>query len=79
MNIYDMDNYELDIFLDYLNDIIKQSVIHGGDCGGAYYTNYKHLETSIYTLIFWLGIKERVVLYKKDNIPMLIIKENLDL
>lgn len=79
MNISNMDNVELEIYCDYFNDIIQQAVIHGGDGGGAYYSNYEELEKSILTFVYWLGLKDKVVLYKKDNTPILLIKENLNL
>ena len=71
----ELEEDELDIFCIFINDIIEQAISHGGD-GGAYYTNQEELEQSIYCFIHWLGIEDKVVLYR-DKEPKLLLKTKL--
>lgn len=70
--------YSLEVFCNIVNDIIEQAITHGGDTGGAYYINQEELESSINYFIEWLGIEDRVILYKDDR-PKLLLKDKLEL
>ena len=48
-----MSEHEKTILVECLNDIIKNAVIHGGDCGGAYMSNPQGLLEAIETLRKW--------------------------
>lgn len=68
--------YSLEAFCNIVNDVIEQAITHGGDTGGPYYINQEELESSINYFIEWLGIEDRVILYKNDC-PKLLLKERL--
>lgn len=72
-----MKKYSLEIYCDYLNDIIEQAIIHGGDVGGAYFVNKEELIKSIKTFIDWTGLNKYLIIYKSD-FPKLLIKNNLE-
>ena len=67
----------LDVFCEWMNNIIEAAIIHGGDAGGAYCCNQKELERHIQILINWLGIKEKVIIYR-DAFPKLLLRNKLE-
>ena len=72
----ELNDIELKIFCEHINSIIEEAIEHGGDCGGAYFSNQEALEHSIILFLNWVGLNKYVTLYK-DNIPKLIIKEKI--
>ena len=71
-----IDECNLEIFIDYFNDIIEQAIIHGGDAGGPYFVNEEKLLQSIIIFLNWTGLYKYLTIYK-DDIPKLIIKKYL--
>ena len=57
-----------DILIDYINKIIEESVIHGGDAGGSYNTNEEDLVSIMTEFGKWYGLKNYVII-DKDGIP----------
>ena len=71
-----LNDNELEIFCEHINSIIEEAIEHGGDRGGAYFSNQEALEHSIILFLNWVGLNKYVTLYK-DSIPKLIIKEKI--
>jgi len=73
INKEELDEYELEIFIEKINDIIEQAIIHGGDTGGAYCSNEEKLLHSINMFLKWTGLDNYLTIYK-DDIPKLLMK-----
>lgn len=72
----ELNDNTLDIFCEWMNNIIEAAIIHGGDAGGAYCCNQEELERHIQILINWLGLQEKVIIYR-DDFPKLLLKDKL--
>ena len=66
------------IFKDYLNKIIEEAIIHGGDDGGAYFINQEKLIFEIKSFLKWTGLNEYLIVYN-DNFPVLLEKRKIEL
>lgn len=56
------------VLVDYLNQIIKESVAHGGDIGGAYFTNEENLVNEMMRLGKWIGLTDYCI-YNDSGTP----------
>lgn len=62
--------------IDALNKLISESILHGGDSGGAYLTNREGLEKAIDDYLETTGIKPLVDVYWKDeDDPLLVVDD----
>lgn len=52
---------EIGILMEYINNIIRQAIYHGGDSGGAYFTNREKLKSAMGELIWWLSLHDYVI------------------
>ena len=68
----------LHIFKDYLNKIIEEAIVHGGDDGGAYFINQEKLIFEIKSFLNWTGLNEYLVVYN-DDFPVLLEKRKIEL
>lgn len=48
--------YDTEFLVQLVNDIVKEAIRHGGDSGGAYFTNHKKLFSALTYLKNWLGL-----------------------
>lgn len=64
-------------FLDWVNKIISEAIEHGGDEGGAYYSNKDGLLNTMKHFLRWSGLNKKYGImyeegwarfYKKDDI-----------
>ena len=67
----------LHIFKDYLNKIIEEAIIHGGDNGGAYFINQEKLIFEIKQFLNWTGLDKYLIIYE-DDFPILLEKNKLN-
>lgn len=44
--------------MNYINEIIEEAVIHGGDTGGAYFINMDNLVSKMRNFRKWAGLEE---------------------
>lgn len=51
----DISKSEADIFISYINKVIEEATIHGGDSGGAYCVNKEKLSKAMQSLTHWLS------------------------
>lgn len=54
----DYTNLCVSVMMDYINKIIEEAVIHGGDTGGAYFTNMDNLVSKMRGFRRWAGLEE---------------------
>lgn len=67
---------EITIQIDALNKLISESILHGGDGGGAYLTNREGLEKAIDDYLDTIGMKALVDVYWKDeDDPLLVVND----
>lgn len=66
-----LDEYELEVFIEKINDIIEQAIIQG-----AYCSNEEKLLHSINMFLKWTGLDNYLTIYK-DDIPTLIIRNKI--
>lgn len=76
MKIQVRDEDELNILCDYLNRIIEEAILHGGDSGGPYYINKVDLIDAIKSFLSWVGLEREVIIYE-NNIPKLLLKTKI--
>lgn len=67
----------LHIFKDYLNKIIEEAIIHGGDYGGAYFINKEELISEIKRFLIWTGLNKYLIVYE-DDYPILLEKDKIN-
>lgn len=60
----------------YLNKVLTEAIYHGGDDGGAYFSNEKALLESLNKLLDYLEIRD-VCKISKDRYGMIQLIENL--
>ena len=48
--------YDMEFLVQQVNAVVKEAIRHGGDSGGAYYTNHKKLFSALTYLKNWLGL-----------------------
>lgn len=48
------------ILVEKLNDIIREAIEHGGDRGGAYFSNRDGLVNAMKGYLTWTGMNEKV-------------------
>ena len=53
--------YDTEFLVQLVNDVVKEAIRHGGDSGGAYFTNHKNLFRELTDLRNWLGLDDYVV------------------
>ena len=46
------------VMMEYINEIIEEAVIHGGDSGGAYCINMDNLVSKMRAFRTWAGLEE---------------------
>lgn len=46
------------VMMEYINEIIEEAVSHGGDEGGAYFTNMDNLVSKMRDFRTWAGLDE---------------------
>lgn len=64
-------------FIEKLNRIIAEAIYHGGDAGGAYYTNRDDLIHAIRDLLRWTGMHETVGIMDDGMVPQLFLKRHI--
>lgn len=55
------DDTDKAILTDHINKIIREAIDHGGDSGGAYFTNREKLKSAMGQLICWLSLHDYVI------------------
>ena len=71
-----MEDEDLEYLCDRINNLIEEAVKHGGDAGGAYYTNQKGLINSLINLLSCLNIYDKTIIYNAD-VPKVLEKSKL--
>lgn len=59
------------VMMSYINEIIEEAVIHGGDTGGAYFINMDGLLSKMRNFRTWAGLEEYKICIM-DNIPKFV-------
>ena len=69
------------IRLNQINDILENAIRYGGDSGGIYCDEeYKQeLIKSLKHWVKWQGYEDKLLIYFENNIPKILIKDNLKL
>lgn len=65
------------LFVSQLNDIIDNAVIHGGDSGGAYFSNTDGLIGAMRYFLKWTGLNKTVGIMNNDGKIQFYIKSSI--
>lgn len=64
-------------FIEKLNRIIAEAIDHGGDNGGAYYTNRDRLIRAMRDLLKWTGMDKTVGIMDDGEVPRFFLKRHI--
>lgn len=65
--VFQIDDRNDRIYIDYLNRIISEAIEHGGDSGGAYFTNRDGLVNAMKFFLKWTGLEKTVGIMDCDG------------
>ena len=64
-------------FLDWVNEIISEAIEHGGDSGGAYFSNKEGLLNTMKQFLRWSGLHNTYGIMYEDGWPRFYKKDNV--
>jgi hypothetical protein len=65
------------LLLRYMNNIIAEAIEHGGDSGGAYYSNRDGLIMEMSNLLRWAGFNKEYGIMDEGGILRFYKKEHI--
>ena len=73
------EEYGITIRIRQINEILENAIRYGGDMGGIYCDEEwkKKLIKSLKQWIKWQGYEDKLLIYFENDIPKILIKNNL--
>lgn len=65
------------LMLGYMNNIIAEAIEHGGDSGGAYYSNRDRLIKAMHNLLSWASIEKEYGIMDENGMLRFYKKEHI--
>lgn len=69
-------HFTLEKLVDKINDVMKQSIYHGGDTGGSYESNWDGLIGSVDSLLYLIDEEKKLVfVHDRSEMPKIVFKK----